>query len=121
MNNDLAKREETRAESVETKRWLEPPVDVFENEDEWLVSADVPGVDDEGLRVHLQKSEILIEARRDGGEAQGFAYAGYRRTFTLPTGVDAEKVTAEMTHGVVSVHLPKAASIKPRQIHVRAG
>lgn len=120
-SNELTKRDEARAEPVETKRWLEPPVDVFENEEEWLVAADVPGVHEDGLMVHLDKNELTIEARRENGSAHGFAYAGYRRSFTLPSGVDAAKVNAEMSNGVVSIHLPKAAAIRPRQIQVRAG
>ena len=107
------------AEPVESKRWLEPPVDVFENEDEWLVRADVPGVHEDGLVVHLEKSELSLEARRVDSPANRFA--GYKRAFTLPSGVDAQRVEAELRDGVVSIHLPKAAAIRPRQIHVKAG
>ncbi len=71
--------------------------------------------------VHLDENELTIEARRNNGSAQGFAYAGYRRAFTLPSGVDATRVEAKLENGVVSVRLPKAAAIRPRQIPVRAG
>lgn len=121
MKTELTKRDETRAEPVENQRWFEPQVDVFENTDEWLVQADVPGVNEDGLRVHLDKNELLIEARRAEDVKHGFPFAGYRRAFTLPSGVDAQKVTAELDRGIVAVHLPKAASIKPRRILIGQG
>lgn len=118
MNSELTKT--GKAEPVENKRWLEPLVDVFENEDEWLIAADVPGVAQDGLELHLDKNELTISARRTD-ESNRLPYAGFRRLFTLPSGVDGEKVSAELQNGVVSIHLPKSAAIKPRQIHVQAG
>ena len=121
MNSELSKKDNKQARAVDDRCWIEPRVDVLENKDEWLVVADVPGVLDKGLNVHLEKDELTLEAGCNEGPAAGFPYAGYRRAFTLPKGVDTEKVTAELKKGVISVHLPKAAALSPRQIEVHAG
>jgi HSP20 family protein len=118
MSNELTTK--NKAEPVESKRWIQPLVDVYENEDEWLIAADVPGATQEGLELHLDKNELTIEARR-ADEDKRLPYAGFRRLFTLPSGVDGEKVSAELQNGVVSIHLPKSAAIKPRQIQVQVG
>jgi len=116
MSTELTKREENQPEAVSQERFLRPACDVYENDDEWLIIADVPGVEKDTLTLNLDKDDLTIEGRREG---QG--YAGYRRAFTLPAGVDGDKVLAKMDRGVVTIHLPKAASIKPRQITVTAG
>ena len=120
MSNEITKREDNTPETVSQERWLKPPCDVFENENEWLITADLPGVAKEALSVHLDKNDLLIEGRCGEGESNQ-ALAGFQRTFTIPSGVDGEKVTAELENGVVSIHLPKSAAIKPRQVTVTAG
>jgi len=120
MSKEISKREEHKPEAVSQERWLKPPCDVFENDNEWLITADLPGVAKDMLSVHLDKNELTIEGRRGEGKwNQGFA--GFQRTFTVPAGVDGEKVAAVLEGGVVSIHLPKSEAIKPRQITVTAG
>ena len=120
MSNELTKREEARAEAVSEQRWLKPACDVYENDNEWLITADLPGVAKDALSLHLDKSDLTIEGRRSEGKwNQGFA--GYRRTFSVPAGVESDKVEAKMNQGVVTIHLAKAEAIKPRQITVTAG
>jgi HSP20 family molecular chaperone IbpA len=122
MSKELARRQETRPETVENSRWLKPACDVYENQEEWLISADVPGVSAGGLALHLDKSELTIQATYSGAAVgEGQAFAGYRRLFTLPSGIDADKVKAELREGVVSIHLPKSDAIRPRRIAVKAG
>ncbi len=120
MSNEMTKRDENTPEAVSQERWMKPPCDVYENDNEWLITADLPGVAKDALSLHLDKNDLTIEARRGEGEwNQGFA--GFQRTYTVPAGVDGEKVTAELNNGVVAIHLPKSEAIKPRQITVTAG
>jgi HSP20 family protein len=101
-----------------------PPVDVYENDEEILVVADMPGARSDSVTVKLEKEELLITARRDG-DASGQLLAGgrrdgeYRRSFLVPRGVDAARITAEMSQGVLKVHLPKSEAVKPRVIQVK--
>jgi HSP20 family protein len=101
-----------------------PPVDVYENDDEILVVADMPGARSDSVTVKLEKEELVITARRDG-DASGQLLAGgrrdgeYRRSFLIPRGVDAGRISAEMSQGVLKVHLPKSEAVKPRVIQVK--
>jgi HSP20 family protein len=106
-----------RPERVDGERLaVLPLVDVYENADEILLVADLPGVAEGDVGIHLDKSELRLEARRaDAPDLE------YRRAFVLPGAVDPEKVDAELVHGVLSVHLRKRDSSKPRHIAVRTG
>lgn len=89
-----------------------PAIDVFENDDEFLVLADLPGVAQNGAEVTLDDDRLLLEAKAKGRT--------FRREFVVPPSIDAEKVSASMKTGVLTVHLPKRAPYKPRQIAVRS-
>jgi HSP20 family molecular chaperone IbpA len=121
-------RKETQSQvQADQRPAVVPACDIYESDDEVLVVADVPGVTAEGLEISLDKSELTIVARRDvspkDGSFLGVEYRDceYRRRFTVPGGIDANKVSAELKHGVLWLHLPKSDALKPRQIAVRAG
>lgn len=106
-------------------RAVAPPVDVYENRDEFLLVTDVPGIKKDDFRVHLDKGQLTLEAERaEPAEGKRLAseirYTAYRRAFSVPQGIDADKVSAELQQGVLRVHLPKSAAVKPRQIQVRS-
>lgn len=126
MSDKLEKREETAPETVSDRLWVTPRVDIYENEDEVLLLADLPGVAGDRLSINLDKNDLTLEAEA-GPATEGnalrseFGEVGFRRAFTLPTGIDAEKITADLKHGVLHLHLPKSEAHKPRQITVQAG
>lgn len=95
-------------------RELTPPVDVFESEAELLIVADLAGVSPQHLDLRIEPPELRIEARPGGSET-----SVYRRSFTIDEHIDGEKVSAELKHGVLTVHLPKAAAVRPRKIEIR--
>lgn len=121
----LSNRDESTPEKIQQRPALPPAVDIYENKDELLVVADLPGVTREGLSIRLEKGELTFEARRsDAAEIGSGAPAelpDYRRSFVVPQGIDADKIAADLNAGVLRIHLPKSASIKPRQIPIRAG
>jgi HSP20 family molecular chaperone IbpA len=108
--NELVKRD--NPEAVRQRPAVAPVVDVFENKDEVLLVADLPGVDSESLRVDVEEERLVIEARR--GEWD------YRRAFVMPDGIDRDKIEAKLKNGVLHLHLPKAAAVKPRRIEVKS-
>jgi len=129
QQNEMTKAPETTAVRAEQERlFIRPRVDVFESDAEYLVIADVPGVRNDALDVRFEDGELRIEARRTGlaPEAGGqplseeYRVGDYRRAFAMPEGVDAEKIEAELAHGVLKVHLPKSAHKRPRRIDIRA-
>lgn len=104
-----------------------PACDIYENEDEILVVADVPGVTADRLDIHLEKGELTLEARRETSWQQGtllgaeYRDCDFQRRFAVPGGIDADKISAELRDGVLHLHIPKSAALKPRQIPVQAG
>jgi HSP20 family molecular chaperone IbpA len=116
----LSRHEGDKVEKMAERPTYAPPVDIYENKDEILIFADVPGVTQEELDIQLDKDQLTIEARRSattGGE-QAF---DYKRTFVVPRGIDAEKIGANLQSGVLKLTLPKSAAMKPRQIAVTSG
>jgi HSP20 family molecular chaperone IbpA len=104
-----------------------PACDVYENADELLVAADLPGVASDALDISFEKGELTIVARRQT-LPQRAAFLGsefrdceFRRRFAVPAGIDASKIKAEIRSGVLMLHLPKSDALKPRQIAVQAG
>lgn len=96
--------------------WVSPRVDIYENAEEFLLLVDVPGATLEGVQVELHRNELTLEARADVGRNS----RGYRRAFNVPEGIRADAVAAELRNGILQVHLPKAAEVKPRKIKVEA-
>lgn len=100
-------------ENVNTKlRPIAPHVDIYENEDHLLFLADVPGVTSDKLQVRLDNGTLSFE-----GATAAFVY---RRSFDVPHTIDAERVSAELKHGVVRITLPKAAAMRTRTIPIKA-
>lgn len=122
----LSKRQNGSAELVQQGETVAPPVDVYENGDELLLIADVPGAVHDGIDVQLEKGELSIHAKRRE-ETTGSAIAAeyrprdYFRVFSVPQGIDASKIDAQLSAGVLRLHLPKSESVKPRRIEVKQG
>jgi HSP20 family protein len=102
---------------------LAPAVDVYESDDEFLVTAEVPGARAESVKVELERERISISARAEGAAAADGQPArrarDYTRAFALPDGIDGAAISAELSQGVLRVRLPKSAARKPRTIPVR--
>lgn len=118
--NEIARGTDNRAETHHRTenapvRWMAPPVDVYENAEEFLVVADVPGTTEEDVSVELDRGELRVDARRNHGHTDG-----WRRIFTVPDGIDAGNVRAELKTGVLYVHLPKSPDVRPKKIKVSA-
>jgi HSP20 family molecular chaperone IbpA len=107
-----------------------PLVDVFENANELLLWADVPGAVRDGVEVHVDKGQLTLFARRapEPGMEPGTRGApveteqrpyDYHRVFAVPSGIDATKIEAELNAGVLKVRLPKSEALKPRRIEVK--
>ena len=109
-----------------TRPTVKPLVDVFENDNEILLMADLPGVPGENLTVRLEAGELTLEGRwRDTDDARPlsreYTPVDYRRAFVVPEGIDPDAVKAKVKDGVVTIHLPKAEAFRPREIPVHAG
>ncbi len=126
MSEKLQKRETSQPESTADRDWVAPRVDIYENDEEVLLLADLPGVSQDSLSIHLDKDELTLQATARQASTRSplrgeFAPVAYRRAFLVPAGIDAERVSADLKQGVLWLHLPKSAALKPRQIQVTAG
>ena len=113
-------REGTRAQ----ERYVTPPVDIYETKDELVVTADLPGVSREGLDIRVEDNVLTIQGKSNHPVAGEEVYREYQlhnffRQFELSEAVDQTKIGAELKHGVLTLHLPKAEKAKPRQIQVK--
>ena len=111
-NQNGAEVEQTRELNAQR---LSPPVDIFENADGFLIVADLPGVEAEGLSVEYNPPELRVFARP--GENTDFVF---ERRFELGSGVDSESIQADLSRGVLRIELKKSAALRPRRINVRA-
>ena len=106
--------------------WV-PVVDILEDEKEYLVKAELPGVARENVHVTVEKGRLSIKGERvfekeeDGRKYHRVerSYGTFQRSFNLPENADAEKIEAEFKEGVLFVHLPKQEKPKPREIEVK--
>lgn len=117
---NIRKREDNMTEKLAQRATVLPAVDIFENKDELLILADLPGVTKEDLSISFDKGQLTLEGRpREFGlDEEAF---DYRRTFVVSQGIEADKITANLQNGVLRLTLPKPAALKPRQIEVKAG
>ena len=114
------KMEATREQPVRT-----PATDIYETEKEIVVLADMPGVSEKNLEVHLDNQVLTLMGRSEAAAPDDrevlhgeFGPAEFRRTFTLTEDVDREKIAARIKAGQVRITLPKAAKAQPRRIAV---
>jgi len=109
----IAKQQQPQSlAQTERRPPVAPACDIYENKEEILLIADLPGARPELLSIHLDKGELSLEARREGN-AQSSGAGGaastdwdFRRRFVVPTGIDAEKISAQLKNGVLELHLP---------------
>lgn len=117
-----ARREETRAQ----ERYITPPVDIFETKGILTVVADLPGVEQKGLDVRVAGGMLTLQGKTSHiapGAAieREYELLHFYRQFELPEEVDADKIAAELKHGVLTLQLPKKEKAKPRKIEVNVG
>jgi HSP20 family protein len=105
-------------------RWV-PPIDVHETADEYVITAELPGLrqDDIHIQVSDGRLEISGERRELGLPCEQYhrverGHGSFSRTFQLPLPVDGDRVTADLRDGVLTVICPKAAEGSARHIRV---
>ncbi len=101
-----------------------PPLDLYQDRDEFTVLVDLPGMKKEDVDISLQGDALTISGNRnreekddEGLRSERFS-GSFQRTITLPAPVDASKVKASYQDGILQIVLPKAEEAKPKQIEV---
>jgi HSP20 family protein len=104
--------------------WV-PPIDLHEGQDRYVLTAEVPGLKREDLRIHVDDNRLTLAGVRPERAAPCEQYhrierghGSFTRTFELPVPVLVDSITAELKDGVLTVTLPKSTEVVPRRIQV---
>lgn len=119
--------DERDTSTVVTSHWM-PAVDIKEEDDRYILRADIPGVDPKDIEVTMEDGLLTIKGERfreDKEEREGYkrferVHGTFHRRFSLPDTADAEHITATGKDGVLEVTIPKQERVKPRKIAVAA-
>jgi len=130
MNAVLQKEEQAiRPQPVNAERerdYVAPEVNIFETKDGYVLEAEMPGVNKEGLNISLEGNVLTLTGRRHD-TAVGADYnlvfresrpVDFRRVFELDPAIESGKISAKMEQGILTLTLPKAERVKPRKITV---
>jgi len=114
--------------TAKTATWS-PRVDVVEDENEYLIKADLPAIDKNDVKVTVEDGVLTVSGERkseqtEENDAKTYhrverVYGSFTRQFNLPEEVDAAKVKATYNEGVLEVHLPKSPEAKPQHIDIK--
>ncbi len=112
----------------QARRWV-PAMDLVETDDHFVLRADLPGLDEDDVHIEVEDDVLTVSGERKAEheeQREGFyrverAFGAFRRSLTLPEGVDAEAVEAAFHNGVLEVRIPKPEARKPRRVAIRVG
>lgn len=102
-----------------------PRFDIWETADELVLSGDLPGVTADNLEIEFENDQLVIHGRvAERGDDRKQLYAEYavgdfHRSFTIGETIDPSKISAHVSGGVLTVHLPKNERVKSRRIEVK--
>lgn len=104
----------------------QPPVDIYETEDTIVIKAELPDVDQKDIEVRIEDNTLTLKGeRKHEGEVKKENYhrieryfGSFQRSFSLPTNIQQDNVSAACDKGVLTITLPKKEETKPKQIKV---
>jgi HSP20 family protein len=116
-------------EEALTSTSFAPPVDIYEDEHNITLKLEVPGIDEKDIDVRIQGNTLTVHGERTiekEEKEENFRrverqYGSFTRSFTLPSSVDPEQVSADYDKGVLKINLSKKAEATPKQIKVNVG
>ena len=125
FNRSPAPWPEGREETMTVAEWT-PLVDISEDDNEYLIKAELPEVKKEDVQVTAQEGTLTIMGERKFEKAEKNkkyhrverAYGCFGRSFSFPDDASPGKVSAEFKDGVLTVHLAKVAKAKPQQVEI---
>ena len=108
---------------------LDAAFEVKETKDNYLYKADVPGIKESDLTINLTGNRLSVSGKREAEKHQEHetyfsyerSYGSFTRSFTLPEGIDGEKVSADLKDGVLTIAVPKVPQAQPKKVAIKAG
>lgn len=116
---------ERNDDSMGLSNW-NPVVDIFDKDDNIVITAELPGVDKDHVSVDVKERVLTLKGERSGDNEvkednyyrRERVYGRFERSFTLPENVDSEKIAAEFKDGVLKIEVPRPEKLTPKQITV---
>lgn len=114
-------------EGLEGREWT-PEIDIYENDDNFVIEADIPGMDIKDIKIEVQDNTLTIKGEKkfeEKTEKDKYIrverlYGSFYRSLSLPMNVDSDKIDANYKDGTLVLTLPKTEQAKPKQIKVKA-
>ncbi len=103
-----------------------PAVDIYEDENQLVLTAEVPGIDEKDIEIKLEDNTLSIQGERkmeketkeENYHRIERAYGSFYRSFTLPNYIDQDKIQAEHENGILKITMPKKPELKPRKVKI---
>jgi HSP20 family protein len=117
-------RENRDGDRVQAEQFVAPPASVIEADGGYTLEVEMPGVSKDGLDISVENNELTIFGRRSLPAVEGTLVhhesrsENFRRTFELDPSIDANRISAKIEQGLVTLTLPKAEHVKARKITV---
>jgi HSP20 family protein len=113
--------------TVATAEWA-PAVDIKEEDDKFVIHADIPGVKPEDIEVSMEAGVLTVKGQKESEaktEKEGYkrverSFGSFYRRFSLPDTANGEEINAKSKHGVLEITIPKREAVKPKRISVSA-
>lgn len=108
-----------------TSSWA-PAVDIYETENEVVLTAEIPGIEEKDIEIKVEDNTLTLkgerkfekETKEENYHRIERAYGSFFRSFTLPAFVDQDMIEAEHENGVLKIRVPKRAELKPRKVKI---
>ena len=108
-------------------RGFDPVIDVKENEKNFLITAELPGLSKDDFKLTVEDNSLTLEGEKkvakeeksDNPYRTERSYGAFKRVFRLTDSVDSKKIAADYTNGILSITVPKTEKAKPKQIEVK--
>jgi len=103
-----------------------PSVDIYENENEVVLAAEIPGVDEKDVEIKVEDNNLTLrgerkfekETKEENYHRIERSYGSFFRSFALPSYIDQDRIEAEHENGVLKIRMPKRSELKPRKVKI---
>jgi len=113
-------------EALEKESWVAPLIDIYETKDDYFLTAQMPGVSKENVKIKLEEGYLIIMGRINFNDVVNKKYVlkesetgNYYRRFKVSDNIDESKIDAKLENGILNIKLPKHERIKPKTIEIK--
>lgn len=113
-------------EALESESWVAPLIDIYETADDFFLTAQMPGVSKDNVKIKLEEGHLVIMGRIDYPSALNRRFVlketetgNFYRRFKIAESIDEQKIDAKLENGLLNIQLPKHDRIKPKTIEIK--